>query len=50
MSLEARYLLRQEGINICKENEDLIESHQRKMQGCLSVHKKETIPFKRAGY
>ena len=50
MSLEARYLLRQEGINICKENEDLIESHQRKMQAVYQYIKKETIPFKRAGY
>ncbi len=50
MSLEARYLLRQEGINICKENEDLIESHQRKMQAVYQYIKKETIPFKKAGY
>ena len=50
LSLEARYLLRQEGINICKENEDLIESHQRKMQATYQYIKKETIPFKRAGY
>lgn len=50
LSLEARYLLRQEGINICKENEDLIESHQRKMQDAYQYIKKETIPFKRAGY
>ena len=50
MSLEARYLLRQEGINICKENEDLIESHQRKMKAVYQYIKKETIPFKRAGY
>ena len=50
MSLEARYLLRQEGINICKENEDLIESHQRKMQATYQYIKKETIPFKKAGY
>ena len=50
MSLEARYLLRQEGINICKENEDLIESHQRKMQDAYQYIKKETIPFKKAGY
>ena len=50
LSLEARYLLRQEGINICKENEDLIESHQRKMQATYQYIKKETIPFKKAGY
>lgn len=50
LSLEDRYLLRQEGINICKENEDLIESHQRKMQATYQYIKKETIPFKRAGY
>ena len=50
LSLEDRYLLRQEGINICKENEDLIESHQRKMQANYQYIKKETIPFKRAGY
>lgn len=50
LSLEDRYLLRQEGINICKENEDLIESHQRKMQATYQYIKKETIPFKKAGY
>ena len=50
MSLEARYLLRQEGINICKENEDLIENYQRKMQPAYQYIKKETIPFKRYGY
>ena len=50
LSLEDRFLLRQEGINICKENEDLIESHQRKMQATYQYIKKETIPFKRAGY
>ena len=50
MSLEARYLLRQKGINICKENEDLIESHQRKMQAVYQYIKKENIPFKSAGY
>ena len=50
LSLEDRYLLRKEGINICKENEDLIESHQRKMQANYQYIKKETIPFKRAGY
>lgn len=50
LSLEDRYLLRQEGINICKENEDLIESHQRKMQDAYQYIKKETIPFKKAGY
>lgn len=50
MSLEDRYLLQQEGINICKENEDLIETHQRKMQAVYQYIKKETIPFKRAGY
>ena len=50
LSLEDRYLLRQEGINICKENEELIESHQRKMQDAYQYIKKETIPFKKAGY
>ena len=50
LSLEDRYLLRQEGINICKENEELIESHQRKMQATYQYIKKETIPFKKAGY
>lgn len=50
LSLEDRYLLRQEGINICKENEYLIESHQRKMQATYQYIKKETIPFKKAGY
>lgn len=50
LSLEDRYLLRQEGINICKENEDLIESHQRKMQDAYQYIKRETIPFKKAGY
>ena len=50
LSLEARYLLRQEGINICKENEDLIESHQRKMQATYQYIKKEAMFFKRAGY
>ena len=50
LSLEDRYLLRQEGINICKENEDLIESHQRKMQDAYQYIKKEAMFFKRAGY
>lgn len=50
LSLEDRYLLRQEGINICKENEDLIESHQRKMQATYQYIKKEAMFFKRAGY
>lgn len=50
LSLEDRYLLRQEGINICKENEDLIENYQRKMQPAYQYIKKETIPFKRYGY
>lgn len=50
LSLEDRYLLRQEGINICKENEELIESHQRKMQDAYQYIKKEAMFFKRAGY